>query len=79
MAGQPAILFLTLMRYRLRTLMIVLALGPPMLAGICAWSLVMLRQHKVATFVQCLNEAEAKMVGLELDDEPPMHYPRLSD
>jgi hypothetical protein len=61
--------------YRLRTLLIVLALGPPILAGICAWSLAMLRQHKIATFVQRLNEAEAKMAGLELDDVPMLSLP----
>ena len=60
------------MRFRVRTLMIVLALGPPILAGICAWSLATLRQHKHATFIQKMNEVEAMLDGLELDDEPPI-------
>ena len=64
------------MRYRLRTLLIVLALGPPLLAGTW-WNLVHENQantRQAAGFLEKMHRAEKLMEGMDLS-EPILGFP----
>ena len=60
------------MQYRLRTLLILLAIGPPLVAGVWFASVAALKSYRSASFLGSLNEAAVVLDGLELDEEPPL-------
>ncbi len=57
------------MRYRLRTLMIVLALGPPVLAG-CAWAIWELTQPAVSNCTFTAEQWEELLRPTHRHDHP---------
>ena len=60
------------MRFRLRTLLILLAVGPPILAAVVATATLLLQWRRDAAFADALYKAEATLHGLDLSDEPSM-------
>ena len=63
------------MRYRLRTLLIVLALGPPMLAIVITVGMAFLSNRHYAAFRDSLYRAEKAMKGIDIAETPVLSLP----